>query len=132
MAYLGTSINESPVLACLAGETSTDFRATAVKFDANGKVVLAKAKTDIVLGIVIMTNDTPTAVGDQVDVQIKDIGVARSGAAFAAGDELTVDTQGRMVKAVAGDNVCAIALKAATAADEYPPVMITRYTKPSA
>ena len=55
MVYLATSINESPVISDKAGAPIEDVRGRAVKFNAEGHVVLCAAG-DTALGVGIMTN----------------------------------------------------------------------------
>ena len=132
MTYLATSINESPVVAMKAGAAITDVRGKAVKFDASGNVILCVAG-DAALGIGILTNDQDIAVGGDVTVQVKDMGLVLAGAAtIKAGDELASDANGKLIKATDGQNVIAIALEASSAADTFIKAMLVRYGKPAA
>ena len=132
MTYLATSINESPVVAMKAGAAITDVRGKAVKFDASGNVILCVAG-DAALGIGILTNDQNIAVGGDVTVQVKDMGLVLAGAAtIKAGDELASDANGKLIKATDGQNVIAIALEASRAADTVIKAMLVRYGKPAA
>lgn len=132
MTYLATSINESPVVAMKAGAAIADVRGKAVKFDASGNVILCVAG-DAALGIGILTNDQDIAVGGDVTVQVKDMGLVLSGAAtIKAGDELASDANGKLIKATDGQNVIAIALEASSAADTFIKAMLVRYGKPAA
>ena len=119
MNYLATSVNESPIIACTAGAAITDVRGHAVKFDSNGKVVLAGAG-DTPLGIGIMTSGDQGAVaqGADVDIQHKDIGLVAAGGAIAKGANLSVGAGGVFVTASEGA-VVAIALEAAAAQGQY-------------
>lgn len=127
MAFLATSINESPVIATTAGAAIEDVRGKAVKFSGEN-VVLCSTAGEFVLGVGIMTNAESIASGGQVDVQIKDIGLVKAGAAIAKGDELAVDASGTFQKATSGQFIFAIALQAAETG-EYIPAMIVRYNK---
>lgn len=132
MTYLATSINESPVVAMKAGAAITDVRGKAVKFDASGNVILCVAG-DAALGVGILTNDQDIAVGGDVTVQVKDMGLVLAGAAtIKAGDELASDANGKLIKATDGQNVIAIALEASSAADTFIKAMLVRYGKPAA
>lgn len=132
MTYLATSINESPVVAMKAGAAIADVRGKAVKFDASGNVILCVAG-DAALGIGILTNDQEIAVGGDVTVQVKDMGLVLAGAAtIKAGDELASDANGKLIKATDGQNVIAIALEASSAADTFIKAMLVRYGKPAA
>lgn len=117
MNYMATSINESPVIVDKAGAALADVRGRAVKFDGTGAIVLAGAG-EKALGVGIMTNDTEIKVGEDVHVQIKDIGLVYAGAAITKGKELQVGTNGALIPAT-GDTAVAIALEAATGAGVY-------------
>ena len=129
MTYLATSINESPVITDKAGVAIEDVRGKAVKFGDNGAIVLA-GSGDSPLGVAILTNDKQTAAGEDVHVQIKDIGHVRTGAAFKKGAELAPNADGKFVPAVSGF-VAAIALEEAEAADVYVKARLVTYKKPS-
>ena len=79
-----------------------------------------------VLGISIGETDTNAAAGDEITVQIKDIGKWIAGEALAAGDELATDAAGKAVKASAGDFVVGTALSAASAAGSLVKVQISK------
>lgn len=135
MIYTATQINNSATIVGKAGTTittPTDVRCKAVKFDASGNVVVADTAGEAVVGIAIITNDETVKAGEDIDIQVKDIGIAITGAAVATGDELAVDANGKLQKATAGQFVIATALEAATASDKFVRVQITKYTKPSA
>jgi hypothetical protein len=117
MTYLATSINESPVIVDKAGAVIADVRGKAVKFDDNGRIVLAGAG-EAAIGVGIMTNDENIAVGADVHVQIKDIGLVRAGAAIKKGAKLQSDANGALITAT-GENAVAIALDAAADAGVY-------------
>ena len=135
MIYTANQINNSPTIVGKAGatiSTPTDVRCKAVKFDASGNVVVASTAGEAVIGIAIITNDETIKAGEDIDIQVKDMGIATAGAAVAAGDELAADANGKLQKATAGQFVIATALEAATAADKLIRVQITKYTKPNA
>ena len=67
------------------------------------------------------------AVGDDIDIQIKDIGYVIAGAAITKGAEVMA-ADGLAVPATAGNYVVGIALSAA-AKDDYCRVQITKYQK---
>jgi hypothetical protein len=120
-SYVTTQINDSSTIAMTAGAAIEDVRCRAVKFDANGKVVLAAAG-DLPLGVGIITNNVNIAAGDQVDVQWKNIGLVYSGDDYAAGTPLSVDANGCFVAATTGESataVVAVALEAASGAGVY-------------
>lgn len=127
MKYLATSINNSAVITGKAG-AEADFRGKAVKFDGSGNVVLCSTAGEAAIGIGILTNDELTANGADVDIQVKEMGVAVAGNTFAKGDPLVADTSGKLIKASANAQfVIATALEAAGAADAIVKVQITKY-----
>lgn len=109
MSYFGTSINDSPVVVVAAGEAITSPAFLAIS--AAGKVAAAGTNA---LGIALPGNDEAVAAGDDLDVQVKDIGVWTAGEAVAVGDELAVGTGGKAAKATSGKFILAVALEAAT------------------
>lgn len=127
MTYLATSINETPVIVDKAGAVIADVRGKAVKFDENGKFVLAGAG-EPVIGVGIMTNDENIQPEQDVDVQIKDIGLVYAGSAIKKGDELAAGVDGVLVPATSGP-VCAIALEAAVAGGVYIKARLVSYNK---
>ena len=137
--YIGTQINQSPTIVEKAGEDITDARGKIVKYDASGNVVLAAAG-DVAIGITIMedgANDITgaesgkVASGEDVTVQIKDIGLVKAGGAIAKGDELAADANGCAVKATAGNFVIGTA-RTKAASGEYCHIIINKYQKPEA
>lgn len=128
MNYLGTSINESPVIVGQAASAITDVRGRAVKFNGSGAIVLAGAG-DVPLGIGIMTNGDQGAIaqGEEFTIQYKDIGLVCAGGAITAGANLSVGANGVFVTATTGDSataVVAIALQAAAGAGQFIPAII--------
>ena len=126
--YIGTSINDSPTIARIAGGAITSGAFLAAKFDGSGDILQAGAGEN---AIGLLPAETPEAIaeGDRVTVQVKEIGLWKAGAAIAAGAELTPDADGKAATAGAGDYVVAIALKAAATADEVIPVQIVKCGK---
>ena len=127
MTYLATSINETPVIVDKAGAVIADVRGRAVKFDENGKFVLAGAG-ESVIGVGIMTNDVNIQPEQDVNVQIKDIGLVYAGAAIKKGNELAPGADGAMVPASSGA-ICAIALEPAETAGIYIQARLVSYNK---
>ena len=123
MNYLATSINESPVIVGTAAAAITDVRGHAVKFDANGNVVLCSAgDTPLGIGIMTMGDQGAIAQGEEFTIQYKDIGLVAAGGQIAKGANLSVGANGVFVTATTGGSatpVVAIALEAAAAAGQY-------------
>ena len=82
--------------------------------------------SDIPAGLLIAETDKDVAVGDDVTVQVKDIGLWQSGGTFDAGDPLASDDTGCAVKAAAGKFILGFALEASTAAGQPVSVQITK------
>lgn len=106
MSYYGTTINDSAVIVVKAGEEIPAPAFLAV--GADGKVATAGKNA---IGIVMPGCDDKVAVGDDLDVQIKDIGAWTAGAAVAYGDELAVGAGGKAVKATAKSFIVGIGRK---------------------
>lgn len=109
--YFGTQINESPTIVLPAGADITGLQCSALAI-SGGKLV-RPSKGANVIGIALRTMDDSVKAGDDVTVQIKDIGKWVAGEAIAVGDELTTNANGQAVKAAEGDFVTAVALTAA-------------------
>lgn len=123
--FLGTAINTSPTIAGKAGASITNGAFLAVRFDEAGDTILAAAGSNA-LGLLVATTPAAVAVGNDVTVQIKDIGLWTAGAAVAAGAELTPNAAGQAVAAATGNHVLGVALEAATAAGQVIRVQITK------
>ena len=126
--YLANQINSSPTLFGKAGAVVEDIRFKAVTFNAEGKVILAEAGKEA-LGIAIATTGDPVgkvAIGDQVDIQIKDIGLAMAGGAVAAGASVAIGANGKLVTAASGNFVLGYAITAAKADGDIIQVQIAK------
>ena len=121
MSYYGTTINDSAVIVVKAGEEIPAPAFLAV--GADGKVATAGKNA---IGIVMPGCDDKVTVGDDLDVQIKDIGAWTAGAAVAYGDELAVEAGGKAVKATAKSFIVGIALEEATKAGQRVAVQIVK------
>lgn len=122
--YSTTQINDSTTIALTAGAAIEDVRCRAVKFDANGKVVLAAAG-DKPFGVGIITNNVNIQTGQDVDVQYKNIGLVYAGGVFAKGAVLAVDANGCFVAASGNAAAAAVALEAAGGAGVYVRALLT-------
>ena len=135
--YRGAQFNQSISIAELAGAVIEDVRNLIMKYDDNGNVVPATAGTDIPLGVATIesgyndiTGQTSgkVAVGDQVDILIKDRVVVLAGAAIKKGQEVAAGANGMAVVAEAGNYVLGFALGNANEGD-YLEVQISKYQK---
>lgn len=138
--FNGSQINQSATIVGTAAVEITDCRNRIMKYDANGNVVLATAGTDIPLGIAIIEagyNDISgaesgkVAAGNDVDIQIKDIGFVIAGAEIKKGQEVTAGADGKAAVAAAGNYVLGIALNSVSAGG-YCNIQIAKYQKATA
>lgn len=135
--FNGTQINQSATIVEKAGAEIADCRNKLLAYDSNGTVVLATDGTKPITGIALIEaggNDISgvesgkVVAGDDVDIQIKDIGYVIASAAIAKGAEVTATTGGLAKTAAAGDFVIGIALNAA-AEGEYIRLQVAKYQK---
>ena len=122
--FLNHAINPSPTICGEAAATIAAPALLAVKFDASGKFALPSSG-DPCIGIAL-ANSEEVKAGDQLHVQIKDIGFWKTGAAVAAGAELAANAAGKAITATSGAFIMAIALEAASAADAIIKVQIVK------
>lgn len=109
--YFGTSINPSPTVVFPASDALGNVQGLALSI-SEGKLKLP-TKGDNVIGIALFTEDDAVAAGDDVTVQVKDIGKWIAGEKIDAGDELTANEKGQAVKAGDGNFITAVALNSA-------------------
>lgn len=135
--YHGIQINSTPTIVEKAGADIADVRNLIMKYDTNGNFVPATAGTDMPIGIALIEggyNDITgiesgkVVTGDDVTVQIKDIGVVIAGAAITKGQEIAAGADGKAAVAASGDYVLGIALDTVEA-DRYLRVQIAKYQK---
>lgn len=122
--YFGTSINESPTIVLPAGEELTDARGIALAIK-EGAVVKPEAGANVI-GLSIIETDETVKKGDDVDIQIKDIGKWAAGEEIATGTELAADKDGKAVAAKDGDFIVAVALSSASEAGTWIKVQIIK------
>ena len=134
--FNGVQINQSVTIVEQAGADIADARNRIMTYDEDGNVVLAADGTAVLVGISLIeagVNDISGVesgkvnAGDDVDIQIKDIGYILAGGDIAKGGEVTA-SNGLAVKAEAGNYVVGIALSAASK-DDYCRVQIAKYQK---
>ena len=132
--FNGSQINQSVTIAEQAGAAIDDVRNLILKYDENGDVVVATDGTAPIVEAgyndISGAESGKVAKGDQVDVQIKDIGYILAGGAIKKGEEVTA-TAGKATKAADGDYVIGVALSNA-AENDYVRVQISKYQKNAA
>ena len=142
--FNGTMINQSVTIAEKAGADIADVRNLILKddveYDEDGNVVIAANGTTPLLGLSIIEggyNDISGAEsgkvkkGDDLEIQIKDIGYAIASAEIKKGQEVTATTGGKAAVAKAGEYVIGVALNSVSAGG-YCKVQITKYQKAKA
>lgn len=122
--YFGTSINESPTIVLPAGEDLQEARGIALAIK-DGAVVKPEAGANVI-GISIIETDDTVAQGDDVNIQIKDIGKWVAGEEITIGTELATDAEGKAVAAGDGDFIVAVALSNAAEAGTWVKVQIIK------
>lgn len=134
--FNGVQINQSVTIVEQAGAEIPDVRNRIMTYDKDGNVVLAADGSAVLVGIALVEsgiNDISGVesgkvnAGDDVDIQIKDIGYILAGGDIAKGDEVTA-SGGLAVKAEPGNYVVGVALSA-VAEGGYCRVQITKYRK---
>lgn len=135
--FNGVQINQSVTIVEKTGAEIADCRNRAMVYDDSGNVILATDGTKPIIGIALIEagwndisgiNSGKVAVGEDVDIQIKDIGFILAGAEIAKGTEVTAGADGLGATAAAGDYVVGIALDAAEK-DDYCRIQIAKYQK---
>lgn len=135
--FNGTQINQSVTIVETAGADIEDCRNRVMIYDADGKAILAEDGSKPFIGISLIEsgmNDISgkesgkATKGEDVDIQIKDIGYLLSSAEISKGAEVTAGTGGLAATASSGDYVIGIALDAAEK-DDYCRIQITKYQK---
>ena len=121
---LGTSINPTPTITLEAGADLTKMRYRALAVNG-GKLVAPTAGANVI-GIAIGETDETVKAGEDVDVQIKDIGKWEAGETIAIGDELATDASGKAVKAKTGNFIVGVAVSAASAAGTLVKVQVAK------
>lgn len=138
--FNGTQINQTVTIVEEAGADITDCRNRIMAYDDDGNVVLAADGKKPLIGVAIIeagVNDISgvesgkVAAGEDVDIQIKDIGYILSSGDIAKGAEVTAGANGLAATAAAGDYIIGIALSA-VAKDDYCRVQIAKYQKAAA
>lgn len=140
--FNGTMINQSVTIAEKAGADIADVRNLILKYDedGNGNVVIAANGTAPLLGLSIIEggyNDISGAEsgkvkkGDDLEIQIKDIGYAIASAEIKKGQEVTATTGGKAAVAKAGEYVIGVALNSVSAGG-YSRIQIAKYQKAKA
>lgn len=122
--YIGTSINNSATIVAKANADIAAGEFLAAKF-TSGKIVVCGTAGENSLGLIIPGQDGIKA-GEDVNIQIKDIGLWKTGAAVSAGAELTTNASGKAITATAGAFILAIALEDAAAENTVIKVQVTK------
>ena len=135
--FHGNMINPSPTITEQAGAEIADVRCRIMKYDENGKAVLATAGSDVLVGVALIEagyNDITgvtsgkVAAGDDVDILVKDMGMVLAGVEIKKGQEITAGADGLAAVAASGNYVIGIALSDA-AANDVVNIQVAKYWK---
>lgn len=126
MNYFGASVNQSPVIAERAGEGIKNGAFLAVKYDDDGSIILCNKAGETALGLLLPDTAEEISEGNELTVQIKDIGLAKAGGVFKKGAPLTTDAQGKLVEAAGGSFILGYALEQSFAEGQFVRVDITK------
>ena len=131
--YLTAFVNNSATIRDVVGADITDAPHKVVAYNADGKLILPAADGDPAVGVVLSgaaAYDTGTALvtkaGMEIDVLIKDIGLAEAGEAVAKGDLLAASAAGTVKKAASGNFILGVAMTTALEAGELVQAQITK------
>lgn len=116
-------MNESFVYAKEAGADLTASLNRFMTIDASGNIVRQNVSGGQVLGTLFEVPLSATTPYGPATVQFGCIAKVRTGAAIAAGARVQSDGEGRAIT-LAGGIAAGVALEAATAADQYIPVVL--------
>ncbi len=135
--FNGVQINQSVTIVEQAGADINDCRNRIMVYDEDGNVVLASGGTKPLVGISLIeagVNDISgveagkVIKGDDVDIQIKDIGYVIAGEDITKGTEVTAGADGFAKAAASGEYVLGLALRSVSK-DGYLRVQIAKYQK---
>ena len=131
--FIGTSINESPTISAKTGAAVTNGAMLAAAMGSTGTVTVVGTAGAEAVGLFIPQTEASVASGDDVTIQVKDIGLWIAGAAVNAGAMLMSDANGKATTATAGKFILAQALEAASAAGQVIRVQIIKagYVNPA-
>lgn len=126
MNYFGASINQTPTVAEQAGTAIKNSSFLIVKYDENGFISVCDTEGELAAGVLLPETTNNVEVGEDVTVQIKDIGLVKTGAAVKKGQEVMTDNKGRAIPALAGKFILGYAVQPALAENEIISVHITK------
>lgn len=122
--YFGTSINGSPTIVLPAKDKINGVQGIALAI-VDGQLTKPTAGANAI-GLALFTNDETVDAGDDITVQVKDIGKWVASEAIAVGDELSTTADGKAKKAVGKEFITAIALSKANADGDVISVQIVK------
>ncbi len=128
--YLNAFFNNSPTIRDVLAVDINDAPHKAVTYDSSGKLALPAADGDPAIGILL--SDTAaddsgvSKAGTEINVLIKNIGLALAGGAVKKGEHLTPTTTGAVRKAAAGNYILGTAMSEVAAAGELVQIQLTK------
>lgn len=118
MNYFGASINQTPTVAEQAGESIKNGAFLIVKYDNNGNVAICDTEGELATGVLLTETTKELVPGEDVTIQIKEIGLVKAGSAIKKGREVMTDSKGRAVPAASGKFVLGYAMQEAAAEND--------------
>ncbi len=131
--YLNAFQNNSATIRDVTAADITDAAHKAVVYNNNGKLALPASNGAPAIGLIL--SDAPgnesgdniiTPAGTEIDVLIKDIGLALAAGAITKGAAVTVTASGAVQTAASGNFILGFAVTAASAAGELIQVQLTK------
>lgn len=122
-SYEYTGISESTTISVKAGVELSSMEAKAIKF-SDGAVVLPAAG-DVPAGIILINQNDIIKKGEDLSIQVKNIGLWVAGSDFKVGDLLATDAEGLCRKATTGQYAYAVALEEAVVKGDIIKIQIT-------
>jgi len=127
--YLNAFVNNSATIRDVLAADITDAPHKAVAYDSGGKLALPAADGEAAIGILLSDaaadDGGVSKAGTEVDVLIKNIGLALAGGVVKKGERLTATAAGAVTKAAAGNYILGIAMTKAAAAGELVQILLT-------
>ena len=135
--FHGGLINATQTIVRPVATEINDARNLIIAYDDNGKFVVASDPNKMPVGVAIIEagiNDVSgveagkVPAGEDLTVQIKDIGYVLAGAEIKEGQEVTTDANGKAAVATTGNYVLGIALNSVVTGG-YCEIQFAKYQK---
>lgn len=95
----GSTINATPTRVFESLNDIENARGKAVKINSDGLAEICESESDPFMGLIIYQGRQDVKAGEEISVQIKDIGLGIAGGEISVGDYVTISSEGKLVKA---------------------------------